>query len=959
MYKPSAATQQMLDSLTEKNRKGFAIGGGNFYGTNLGTREGFAGVKQFTTGENKGKYYVRYRDEKFGKRKSGTGFNEGNEIFNAKNEADAFYNQRQSNLGKLKSSGQKTKILNQTEQINNFVNNFFNNNINKYGVRDYDKFEKDLIKKFKKSKISSLGEKGRNILRHGLPNIGAKDSNIPFEKYNSGVYFSQGNNPGQAYKNFFKKLFYSGKMETDSILRKRVGEYLNYYNVDKKFYGDGSPIDRGGLKRQYSDTLDNLRDVMFILGDDKVGTGKFRSNIIRNYFPDSMDKYINKKNRSSVIYDEKLKQIENKLTPEQLKKVLGGETSIKNFMNKQSDLLKEIFDVSTLDSGLKFNLDHTEGIAEIAKMDNPQDIMRGLKNLVGMTSARNYELGWRGYSTKRKALLNNINQGIDIDKNLQELNDLTKSVYPEVKGKDAYKITNNKITPTKNFKFTYEPEKAFRQYFTELSSTPKSLEVLKSQYEKNPKFKEFIQKDPDLTSAIDNTYNKMIEVLKNPKFKNVLQNSGLTLRGLGQMRKGNIPGFLNTMEKLVQKNPDFRAELGDPYKDIENQFASASMMSDVSPIKRKEKPKEGTTEGGSAAAAGSSVLLGKYAKPFLKGVLKTVGSSPVSVGFAGMTTKEGMDEGKSFSDAVTEPLVGIELLYPELFKKAGLGFNALNKLARVTSPAGIAITGGGVLKNVITDSEPNLLIDRETGEPKTFEREDASLVMPTILDINERAYRLSKEKGISYEEAFRQLAGGKTFQEGIESLKERYAIGGRVGFADGPEDPKKRKFMKIMGGLASIPLLGRFIDIGTIAQKAAPVVAETVKSVPPYFFRLVEKIKFMGDDVTDIAATSDREVVKSYKDFEMRENMSTGEIIIRKRNEGVFYDQDGIISDEYMTYKPGTADEGTKMRTVDEYEEFTVRPDNEGKLRDSEDGLDSIDEILKEAGDTDSMTLKN
>jgi hypothetical protein len=221
MYKPSAATQQMLDSLTEKNRKGFAIGGGNFYGTNLGTREGFAGVKQFTTGENKNKYYVRYRDKEFGKRKSGTGFNEGNKIFDTKKEADAFYNERQSNLGKLKSSGQKTKILNQTEEINNFVNNFFDNNIDKYGVRDYDKFEKELIKRFKKVKVSSLGEKGRNILRHGLPNIGAKDSNIPFEKYNSGVYFSQGNNPEQAYKNFFKKLFYSGKMETDPILRKR------------------------------------------------------------------------------------------------------------------------------------------------------------------------------------------------------------------------------------------------------------------------------------------------------------------------------------------------------------------------------------------------------------------------------------------------------------------------------------------------------------------------------------------------------------------------------------------------------------------------------------------------------------------------------------------------------------------------------------------------------------------
>jgi len=927
--------EKVTEQIAVSDRENFAIGGGNFYGTDLGTREGFAGVKQFTSGKNKDKYYVRYRDKEFGKRKSGTGFNEGNKIFDTKEEADVFYNERQANLGKLKSSGQKTKILNQTEQINNFVNNFFDNNINEYSVRDYDKFEKDLIKEFKKVKTSSLGEKGRNILRHGLPNIGAKDSNIPFEKYNSGVYLSQGNNPEQAYKNFFKKLFYSGKMETDSILRKRVGEYLDYYNVDKKFYGDGSPINREGLKVQYADTLDNLRDVMFILGDDKVGTGKFRSNIIKNYFPDSMDKYINKRNRSSIIYDQKLKQIENKLTPEQLKKVLGGETSIKNFMTKQSDLLKDIFDVSTLDPGLKFNLDHTEGIAEIAKMDNSQDIMRGLNNLVGMTSSRNYELGWRGYSTKRKALLNNIDQGIDVDKNLQELNDLTKSVYPEVKGKDAYKIVNNKITPTKDFNFTYEPEKAFRQYFTELTTSPQSLKVLQSQYEKNPNFKEFIQKDPNLTSAIDNTYNKMIDVLKNPKFKNVLQNSGLTLRGLGQMRKGNIPGFLNTMEKLVQKNPDFRVELGDPYKDIENQLASASMMSDVSPIERKEKPKEGTTEGGSAAAAGGATLFGKYLPQILKGSLKTVGSSPVGVGFAAMTTKEGMDEGKSFSDAVTEPLVGVELLYPELFKKAGLGFNALNKLARVTSPVGAAITGGGVLKNVITDSEPNLLIDKETGEPKKFEREDASFVMPTMLDINERAYKLSKEKGISYEEAFRQLAGDKTFQEGIESLKEKFAIGGRVNFADGPEDPSKRKLMKIMGGLASIPILGRFIDIGTQAPKVAEVVKRSAEGVPDFLMDLIAKVKLKAETTGLKYFTGNKP--EEFKDVYQADNY----IVTEKGNKTIIreVDQDGD-----MLYKENQMEIDYDPETGGyTYNEASAKPDAEGKLKDVEEYIEEDD----------------
>ena len=90
----------------------------------------------------------------------------------------------------------------------------------------------------------------------------------------------------------------------------------------------------------------------------------------------------------------------------------------------------------------------------------------------------------------------------------------------------------------------------------------------------------------------------------------------------------------------------------------------------------------------------------------------------------------------------------------------------------------------------------------------------------------------------------------------------------------------------------------------------------------------------------------------------MTEDAATGEITILKRNEGSFYDQDGILSEEYIVYKPGMADETTKSTPPPEYEEFTVRPDSEGKLKDSEGGLDSIEEILEEVGDPDSLTLK-
>jgi len=185
----------------------------------------------------------------------------------------------------------------------------------------------------------------------------------------------------------------------------------------------------------------------------------------------------------------------------------------------------------------------------------------------------------------------------------------------------------------------------------------------------------------------------------------------------------------------------------------------------------------------------------------------------------------------------------------------------------------------------------------------------------------------------------------------------------RVPFSAGG-DPKRRAFLKLLATLTGGAAAFKTGILGLGEGTAKKAVTETVKQSagnypPPYFFKLVEKIKFMGDDVTEKAATKDREIVKRYKDFEMSEDVATGDIVIKKRNEGSFYDQDGIISDEYIVYKPGIADETTKGRKPPpEYDEYTVRPDAEGKLRDSEDGLDSIDEILEEVGDTTAMTLK-
>jgi len=165
----------------------------------------------------------------------------------------------------------------------------------------------------------------------------------------------------------------------------------------------------------------------------------------------------------------------------------------------------------------------------------------------------------------------------------------------------------------------------------------------------------------------------------------------------------------------------------------------------------------------------------------------------------------------------------------------------------------------------------------------------------------------------------------------------------------GPVDPDRRTFVKILGGLASIPILGKFV---TPLKQAAPVVAETAKEVPAYFFKLVDKIRRLGDDAPGLTEI-ERTTGKRYKNYEMVEDQTTGDIVIKKQKQGSTMVGDdmveGTMSEEVLAYRtPKNTPEG---RVPADYEEITVRPDAEGKMKDIEDGLDSMSEILEEVGE--------
>ena len=195
----------------------------------------------------------------------------------------------------------------------------------------------------------------------------------------------------------------------------------------------------------------------------------------------------------------------------------------------------------------------------------------------------------------------------------------------------------------------------------------------------------------------------------------------------------------------------------------------------------------------------------------------------------------------------------------------------------------------------------------------------------------------------------------KKLQMIIGRDRTKHAEGGltRLGFANGsPPSKGRRNFLKLMGGLAALPVVGKFFKFAEPASTAVQAAKEAA-DVPPYFIKLVEKIKLLGDDVTSTRATGERQAVKEYKGYELTESLDTGSLTIKK---------DGYTSEEYLEYIPGGQyyDETRKkvIKYPDSYEEVTVKPDAEGKMKDVDFGLDSYDDIIEEVETTDFEFLK-
>jgi hypothetical protein len=342
------------------------------------------------------------------------------------------------------------------------------------------------------------------------------------------------------------------------------------------------------------------------------------------------------------------------------------------------------------------------------------------------------------------------------------------------------------------------------------------------------------------------------------------------------------------------------------------------------------------------------------------------------------TFKEEIEAMKKSGDIVDKDkmVISEKITDREMFKDAGKRFNqtdmVADSVARITSMEPVAamkeankiIGRKGVYKNLTKEQSQKILKDTDDW---IFQRDPSDLydykknrpfrddpdydpdepgfytggmvdVEPSLSDIGHGSDALMARTRLMAPNNQATTSTGLNYllAEDNDNIRVPFSAGGGG----------RRAFLKLMAALTGGVAAAKTGILGLGGKESGKQVAKEVvkkaggaNEVPPYFFKLVDKIKTLGDETM---ATQDKAIAKKYKDYVMEEDFS-GNITIIKKNMDDPYPEEVI-----MSYKVDDVDlpSGKGMTKVDEYEEFTVRPDKDGKMKDIEGGVP--DEVVNE-----------
>jgi hypothetical protein len=185
----------------------------------------------------------------------------------------------------------------------------------------------------------------------------------------------------------------------------------------------------------------------------------------------------------------------------------------------------------------------------------------------------------------------------------------------------------------------------------------------------------------------------------------------------------------------------------------------------------------------------------------------------------------------------------------------------------------------------------------------------------------------------------------KNLETGGKKKRDLNADGGRIGFKDGMT---RRTFLKIFGGLVSLPIVGKVLaplKLTRGVSKVPIIKTDNVPGKPEWFDQLVNKVIVEGDDVTKTFATGERQSIhqKTLDDgsvVRVTEDVDDGAIRVEYESEtNVFGDT------ATMEYKKPLPDEGDPRPTA----QFTTAESGPvgrgGRSPDGDDYEIDVDEV--------------
>ena len=327
---------------------------------------------------------------------------------------------------------------------------------------------------------------------------------------------------------------------------------------------------------------------------------------------------------------------------------------------------------------------------------------------------------------KREAGFGRTGENLDLAHraSLKQLKDLGVPYLADNLGLDTKKVNQEILPPLEKEANSLHKQRMKLIKGVEPGNVPK--EVSKKLDDINIKLSDISMKTNGALQAVLIDEKTLKPFVFNKNYANVL-GQGLINKPVSELTDADIDFFKSTFPqsaKIAKKGimPEYNSELGafvnnktpdfklpDPSKNL-TEFAKAN------PIPEK-------------AIADPSLLKQtmKSTGKLLGGLLSTLGTPAAAAGFAGLTIKGNLDEGKNIADAVVDPMVGAELLFPEVAKRTiaskapGILSKALT-LGRVGSmftPVGAGITALGVgkeLYNVARDQQE--MMDNMTEEER-------------------------------------------------------------------------------------------------------------------------------------------------------------------------------------------------------------------------------------------------